>query len=151
MKKLKKSHLAIGLMALTIISAVGISSATLAAGTNTTSANTLTAVRSHLGMGRAKGADNLQTNATREANLAAREVKRTAVEAALKANDYNAWVAAEGANAPILKTINASKFSRFVEAHNLREQSDTIMTELGVTKGEGRGMGMGMGGQFDAK
>jgi hypothetical protein len=86
--------------------------------------------------------------ATRKSEM---ETRKTAVEAALAANDYNAWVLAEGANAPILKTINATNFSRFVEAHNLRQQANAIMTELGVTKGEGRGEGMGMGGHFEAK
>lgn len=150
MKNIKKSQLAIGLMVLTIISAVGISSATLAAGVDT-SANTSGAIASQLRINR--GNKNLQKGVNFEANQAARNTRKVAVEAALKANDYNAWVLAEGTNAPILKTINASNFSRFVEAHNLRQQADTIMTELGVTKGEGRGMGMGMGmgGQFEAK
>ncbi len=156
MKKIKKSQLALGLLALTIIGAAGISSATLAAGTENSAGNTVANITSHFRMN--KGANNLENGMTqgereanRTANQAEREVRKAAVETALAANDYNAWVAAEGANAPILKTINASNFSRFVEAHNLRQQADAIMTELGVTKGEGRGMGMGMGGQFDAK
>lgn len=152
MKNIKKSQLAVGLMALTIISAVGISSATLAAGTDTSNVNA-TSTTSHFRVGKA----HIQPTAAQLADMAVKKTemttKKTAIEAALTANDYNAWVLAEGPNAPILKTINATNFSRYVEAHNLRQQSDTIMTELGLTKGEGRGegMGMGMGGHFEAK
>ena len=147
MKNIKKSQLAVGLVVLTIISAVGISSATLAAGTDTSNVNA-TSTTSHFRVGKA----HIQPTAAQLAAMAAKKTamaaKKTAVEAALTANDYNAWVLAEGANAPILKTINATNFSKYVEAYNLRQQADTIMTELGVTKGEGMGMGMEMGGHF---
>jgi hypothetical protein len=71
------------------------------------------------------------------------EAKKTAEEAALKANDYNAWVTAVGTNAPILKKVTATNFSRYVELYNLRQQENTIATELGLVGGEGQGMGRG--------
>lgn len=139
MKKIKKSQLALGIMALTIISTIGISSVTLASSPNTGNA---TSTAAHLRINRMGHWQNKNENKT---NRATETAKRTAVSAALKANDYNAWVKAVGPNAPILQKINASNFSRFVEAYNLRQQADTIMTELGVNKG----LGMGMGGHFE--
>lgn len=141
MKKFNKSYLALGLMALVVVSAVGISSASMAATSSDSSINTKTnvsEVKSNIGVRNFK---HLKKNSNWVANQAAREARKTAINAALKANDYNAWVTAVGPNAPILQKINASKFNRFVEAYNLRQQAQTIMTELGVNKGEGKGMG----------
>ena len=76
------------------------------------------------------------------------DAKRAAVEAALKASDYNAWVAAEKAineNCPLLAQINASNFAKFAEAMNLHTQADLILKDLGL-EGQGMMMGRGMGG-----
>ena len=116
-------------MALTVITTVGLATATMAASRNGNSVNNQTRV----------------SEADREAHRAEMETKRTAVQAALETGDYKAWVTAEGADAPILKSINESNFARFVEAHKLQNQARLIMTELGVERGEGRGMGMGQG------
>jgi len=136
MKKIKKSQLALGIMALTIISTIGISSATLASSPNTGNA---TSTAAHLRIEN----KHWQNRTENKTDRAAETAKRAAVVAALKANDYNAWVTAVGPNAPILQKINASNFSRFVEAYNLRQQADAIMTELGVNQG------LGMGGHLE--
>ena len=137
--KIKKSQAALGLATLVVISSVGMASATLAAGKNHSVKNyssNATSTVEHLGRGGRALADTEKTAMT---------AKRTAEEAALKANDYNAWVTAVGANAPILQKINATNFSRYVEIYNLRQQENTIATELGLNNGDGHGMGMGRG------
>lgn len=86
-----------------------------------------------------------------EARRAEMETKITAVQAALSASDYNAWVAAEkaiDADCPMLSKITAANFSKYAEAMKLRLQADTIMKDLGVDgpgMGQGLGMGLGMG------
>ncbi len=69
--------------------------------------------------------------------------KQAAIDAALQASDYNAWVQAIGTTSPILTQINQNNFPKFVQAYQLKKQADAIMTELGVNVGEGGGM---MGG-----
>lgn len=71
-----------------------------------------------------------------------REVRRQAVEAAVNANDYEAWVKAAGDDCPMADKVNKDNFSKFAEAHRLRQAADKIMTELGIEK-----MGRGFGGQ----
>ncbi len=66
--------------------------------------------------------------------------KQTAVNAALEANDYNAWAQAVGANSPLLAKINQNNFSQFVQAHQLRKQADKIMMDLGLNNGMGCGL-----------
>lgn len=127
---MKKTYIALGALALTIITTVGLASATMASGKN-------------INYGR-KAPINQVDQATRDAGLAAMKTKRTAVEAALTANDYKAFVKAEGENAPILKKINATNFPRFIEARKLQEQARVIMTELGLENGQGQGMGLGL-------
>ncbi|OGF25403.1 hypothetical protein A2331_01145 [Candidatus Falkowbacteria bacterium RIFOXYB2_FULL_34_18] len=59
--------------------------------------------------------------------------KREAVQAALSADDYNAWLTAVGENCPILDKIDtAEKFARYAEAYKLMEQGREIMEELGI-------------------
>lgn len=75
-------------------------------------------------------------------NIKAREAKRTemktkadAVQAALSAGDYSAWVTAVKAideDAPELSKITADNFARYAEANRLRTQADSIFQELGV-------------------
>lgn len=135
--KIKKSQAALGLTALVVISTVGMASVTLAAGRNHNGNNasaTSTAMRLE------KGNHPELT----EAQKTEMEAKRSAEEAALKANDYNAWVTAVGANAPILEKITATNFSKYVELYNLHQQESALMTELGL-EGNGHGMGMGRG------
>jgi hypothetical protein len=53
------------------------------------------------------------------------KTKMDAVQAALEAGDYNAWVAAEkavDANSPILKKITADNFSNYVSENTQREE-----------------------------
>ncbi len=141
--KIKKSQAALGLVALVAISTVGLASATLAAGRNHNSNNasaTSTAMRLEKG----------NRPELTEAQKTAIETKRNAEESALKANDYNAWVAAVGANAPILEKINATNFNKYVELYNLRQQERTLMDELGLVGNNGRGMGMGLGHGLDS-
>jgi hypothetical protein len=86
----------------------------------------------------------------RETKMAEQKTKMDAVTAALTASDYNAWVAAEkaaNANSPLLTKITADNFSRYVEAYNLQKQATAIMTELGISGGNGMGgRGHGMPG-----
>lgn len=141
---MKKSQLALGLTTLAIVGAVGLSSSVLAAdginngfslGKNRTERPGLTE----------------EQKADMDARRAEMETKMTAVNAALEAGDYNAWVTAVGADCPMLEKINATNFNRYVEAYKLRQQEQKIMEELGVTRGEGvhmgagRGLGKGMG------
>ncbi len=76
-------------------------------------------------------------------------VDKEAVTAALDAGDYNAWVAAVGADSAIAQKINSEdNFSKYVQAYNLMKQADSIMNDLGLKQGMGPGMGrpgMGMG------
>src|SRR3989339_467472 len=59
--------------------------------------------------------------------------KREAVQAALSADDYNAWLTAVGENCPILDKIDtAEKFARYAEAYKLMEQGREIMEEFGI-------------------
>lgn len=87
------------------------------------------------------------TQADIEAHRAAMEQTKTAVQAAIAANDYDAWIKAVGTNHPWAEKITKDNFAKFVEAYNLRQQADEIMTELGLENGPGenRGFGMGMG------
>ena len=145
MYKLKKSHIALGLAALTIVSTIGISSATLAANTVDGINANATSTAAHLKFN--KGF-NHNKDANSAAQLTALTAKKIAVEAAIKANDYNAWVTAVGSNAPILQKINATNFSSFVQAYNLEQQANAIKTSLGL-KGEPWGMlGMGNGHMY---
>lgn len=75
-----------------------------------------------------------------EAKRAEMDAKMTAVNAALDAGDYNAWVKAMPTGAPILTKINESNFPKFAEAHKLNEQARVIYKDLGVDKPE-RGFG----------
>ncbi len=92
-----------------------------------------------------KAAKIAEREANRTANQAAMETRRTAVEAALSAGDYDAWVAAEGSDSPIVTKVTKDNFAQFVQAHNLMEQARTILSGIGLDASAGHGMGMGMG------
>jgi hypothetical protein len=150
MYKFKKSQIALGLAALTIVSTIGIASTTMAAGTVTGTNASPTSIAAHL-----KFNKNHNKVAPTAAQIAAVTAKKAAVSAAISANDYNAWVTAVGPNAPILKQVTAANFSTYVQAYNLEVQANalevqarTLMTGIGV-KGEGFGMMGGMGGHMN--
>ena len=85
------------------------------------------------------------TDADIEARRLEMEKTRAAIEAAITANDYSAWIKAVGTNHPWASKITKDNFSKLVEAHNLRQQADKIMAELGIEKGIGEGQGFGFG------
>lgn len=60
--------------------------------------------------------------------------KREAVQSALDNNDYNAWLEAVGEDSPMADKINEDNFSRLVEAHNLMQQAQEIMEEIGIER-----------------
>lgn len=83
-----------------------------------------------------------------DAQKAELKVKNEAITAALKAGDYNAWVAAVKAvhpNSPLLSKITASNFSKYVEVYKLHLQIDAINQELGIGRGNGMMFGEGRG------
>ena len=80
-----------------------------------------------------------------EIKIQERQAKSTAVQAALDASDYDAWVKAVGADAPILGKINRDNFSKLTEAYNDMKKATSIMSDLGVT---GTGKGGMIGGFF---
>jgi GH24 family phage-related lysozyme (muramidase) len=144
---MKKNYIALGAIALTIISTIGLASATMASGKN----NDNNGQKNKTAYEHNDKLTDAQ-KATIAANRTANQAKETAIKAALAANDYNAWVKAVGSDSPILKKINATNFSRLVDAYKLRvqandleKQANTIMTDLGLESGQGRGMGMGLG------
>ncbi len=92
-----------------------------------------------------------EQKAEMEARRAEMDSKREAVDAAINSGSYESWVSAEKSfneNSPILEKVNADNFSRFVEAHKLRQQSQDIMKELGIERGEGFGPMDGRGHGF---
>ena len=112
--------------ALVAVSTIGFSSATLAAGkTHNLKNSTTTSTPNYLERGSHKA-----PTATQKATMTA---KKAAIDAALTANDYNAWVTAVGPNAPILKKITATNFSSYVQLYNLKVQEKALTTQLGLT------------------
>lgn len=79
----------------------------------------------------------------REERQAQREFVQPAVLAALEAGDYNAWQAAVGENNPFQDKITAENFDKFTEAHNLKMEAKSIMTELGIEGSRDCGQQMG--------
>lgn len=111
------------------------------------------------GSGEGRGFANLseeekaEREATRESHRAEMSADREAVEAAIAAQDFNAWKEAIGENNPFADKITVDNFSKFIEAHNLMNQAKAIFAEIGVeygpgmgkAAGHGRGMGQGFG------
>lgn len=89
--------------------------------------------------------DKAKLEADREARQQAAESRRAEVDAAISANDYQAWVAAVGADSPMAQKVTAANFSRFSEAHKLMAQAREIMAEIGLEQGPGMGHGQGRG------
>jgi hypothetical protein len=79
------------------------------------------------------------------------EAKRTAVDAALAANDYQAWLTAVGADCDKAKLITSDKFPQLVQAYQLEQegkakldQARQIREQLGL-KGPEQGKGQHKG------
>lgn len=147
--KHKKLSLTLGLGALGILLTAGLASAALAAGPNAASGKGNNNSLNHLGRGQGMGLEMSTTQraevmAKREERRQANSSHRTAVEVALKANNYQAFVQAVGESHPILKKVNASNFTRLVELYNLKQQEQKIMTELGLESPQKGGLGLGM-------
>ena len=94
-----------------------------------------------MGRGRGMGEGCMDALTTEE-----REAKRTAVETAISAGDYDSWVKAVGEDSPLLKKVNKENFARFSEAHILIEQGRTALKEMGIEQGRGGRMGGRHGG-----
>ena len=158
MKHIKKSQLALGLAALTVVSTVGLSSATLAASKTVSTSGSATSTAAHLGANGHHGdkGDRPELTAAQKAEMETKkaefETKKTAAEAALKANDYSAFMTAIGTDNPLASKVTEANFSRYVELYNLYQQQQAIITELGLNNGghgpEGMGFGFGFGPGF---
>ncbi len=148
--KHKKLSLVLGLGTLGVLLTAGLASSALAAGPNAASGKGNNNTLNHLGRGQGMGMTMTATQ--RAENMAKREERRqtnsshrVAVEAALKANDYKAFVQAVGESHPILKKVNANNFPRLVELYNLKQQEQKIRTDLGLdTANHKNGLGLGL-------
>ncbi len=119
---------------------IGLTQTSLAAGMNkkTDRASSSSEVRANR-QGQGVGQEN------RALNEADRLKRQTAVQTAITANDYSAWVTAVGSSSPIASKITKDNFYKLVQAHNLRQQADSLMKELGITQERGQGRGLGLG------
>ncbi len=87
----------------------------------------------------------VKDNKNKELVDADRVKKQAAAEAAITANDYSAWVSAVGTSSPLVSKVTSDNFYKLVQAHNLRQQADALMKELGIEQGRGQGNGLGLG------
>ena len=126
----KKKLIYSSLAALTVLSvAAGGASAVLAAGNNTGQA-----------VGKNVSHSQRPTKLT-ETQRNELKAKLEAVQAAISAGDYQAWVKAQTAinkNCPLLAKITADNFSRYVESIKLRQQAEAIDQELGIGRVPGQ-------------
>lgn len=95
------------------------------------------------GMHASNGMKNKLTDEQRSKLLAEKQAKYDAVQKAINANDYNAWLDAVGKDSPIAKQITSDKFATFIEAHKLMNQAQEKFKSIGLEKGMGMGMGLG--------
>lgn len=118
----------------------GIMAANAATGTVKTNA--------HFGFGRFRLANLSAAQKTAlEARLQAWQAHRTAVQTALKNNDYAAWVAAVGTSSPLVAKITTANFAQYVQAFNLEQQADALRQQAaGILKN----LGVGFGGRIKA-
>lgn len=139
-KNMKKSNLIITSAAalVALVAVTGIAASSFAATGNIEEARPFLG-KFIPGMGRGEGIARDEDFRTEM------EAKREAVESAIEANDYNAWVAAVGDNSPVLEKINQDNFGKFVEAHNLINQARDAMKELGLEQGRMIGGRPGIG------
>jgi hypothetical protein len=109
---MKKSHIVSGIVVLTIlITVAGVTSKVLAADN--------TNIKTAFGRLWGKPVQKLT-----DAQKAEMKTKMDAVNAALTAGDYNAWVTAEkamDANSPMLTKVTANNFSTYVQNYKDRE------------------------------
>lgn len=139
-----KRILTLGAIMVALVAVVGLSVASFAASNDETSQAP-----------QDKPSVPLQDSADWQARKAEMEAKKTAIDAAIAANDYQAWVQAVGSDSPQAQAITADEFPRFIEAYNLAEegrakleQARQINEELGLKPGPGKGPGkMGKFGQ----
>ena len=137
---MKKKSLISGLAALSVLAITAGATSALAASPNANSNLLPTRFKTHQSEKEGKKLTTEQKT-TLKAKLAA-------VDSALAAGDYNAWVKAEteiNAKAPILTKITSANFSQYVQAYNLRKQADAIMVSLGLEGKMGQGIGRGIG------
>ena len=90
------------------------------------------------------GLDRDKMQEIRTAMHELRNEHREAVEAALEAGDYDAFMTAVADSPRADQITSEADFYQLVEAHELREAGDyeaarAIMTELGIEKGSGEG------------
>ena len=89
--------------------------------------------------------ERLERGAQRESRRAEMRADYEAVEAAIVANDYNAWKDAIGENNPFAEKVTADNFSEFIEAHNLMSEKREMLKGLGIEGGPTMGLGRGQG------
>lgn len=66
------------------------------------------------------------------AKQAEMQTKHLAVEKAVEAGDYNAWLEAIGDNSPLKGKITAANFSKLTQIHQLEKQQEALRAELGI-------------------
>lgn len=135
---MKKHYIIGGLSVLTILATAAGSIGMVQAASNT-----------NTGLGRFSqgmmcGKDKeLKQNLT-EAQITELNTKMKAIQTALDAGNYTDWVTAVtalNAQSPLLKKINSTNFSKYVEANNLHKQIQVIYKDLGIERGKGFGSG----------
>jgi hypothetical protein len=140
-KKSNKIFLTVAVFALLAVVGGGIVSAS-AATNSTTGKSGFHFLNFFQGKNKTMTADQKAAlDAKMKAAEEAQVTKQTAIDAAISAGDYNAWVKAVGDKSPLLKKITASNFSQYVQAENLMKQAAAIYQQLGINQGEGLGKG----------
>lgn len=142
--KNKKVFLAGAMLIITAAAIIGLTHGSYAAeATGGAAGNQINKVR-HL----ARTNPNVKTNSKTNLNKnktgnSQRQQSLQAIQAAIAANDYAAWVKAVGADSAMAKKITADNFPQLVQAYQLRQQADNILKTLGI--------GIGMAGYSPAK
>lgn len=130
----QKSIISLGAVAIALVAVIGLAGASLAASNSQDSQAT-----------------NNPANKKWQPNREEIQAKRQAIESALEANDYQAWVVAVGADSEQAKIITSDKFPQLLQAHQLQQEAKTkfeearqIREQLGL-KGSGFGKKPGRG------
>ena len=146
---MKKKNVIASLAALGVLGLATASLAASSAASNASSGNGSESGDRGRGFGRQLTEEQ---KAEMEARRTEMESQRQAVEAALAAGDYQAWLSAIGENNPMAEKITAENFPQLVKAHNLQREAREIMASLGLEAGpfgpggrHGGHMGMGLG------
>lgn len=145
--KNKKILAAALVMMIAFVAVVGLTQTSFAAGMNKKgkTASSASEIRTNKKASSTSAIKNLRNILNKTANQAGRVKKQAAVEAAITANDYNAWVSAVGTSSPLLSKITSDNFSKLVQVHSLRQQADALAKELGIKQERGQGNGFGLG------